>query len=251
MTSVPLPADTSLAQSFEWGLDLNLGTTGSPSWQPVRRMSAWAPSYPPTNQDAATYDDLGAENTDITGRSFAGSFTVQGNQSDTTGLYLPEVESLLAADRSIGQGAVREVRWYNKPATGVPNPNGAGQAFVTVAVTRQNTGNAEIEVFNVTLTGKGKFTPIANPFAGWDATEPVLAAITPDAAAAGELVTLTGSGLLGATAVKFGTAPATEFVVANGATIIAQMPAGSAGVVNVTVTTPGGESNALAYTRGA
>jgi len=249
--SVPLPSDTSLAQSFEWGLDINLGTTGSPSWQPIRRISAWSPSYPPTSQDAATYDDKGAENTDITGRSFATSFTVQGNQSDVTGLYLPEVESLLAADRSIGAGAVREVRWYNKPAVGTPNPNGAGQAFVTVSVTRQNTGNAEIEVFNVTLTGKGEFKVIDNPFTGWDETAPVLSAVSPEGAEEAELVTLTGTGFLGASAVAFGATPAVDFVVANGATIIAQVPTGSAGVVNVTVTTPGGTSNTLAYTRGA
>lgn len=251
MSVVPLPAGTTLGKSFEYGIDINLGTAGSPSWQPIRRISAWSPSYPPTTQDQATYDDLGATNEAVTARSFATSFTVQGNRSLTTGLFLPEVEALLAAAKATLDGATVHIRWYHKPEVGTPNPNDAGEAFCRVEFTRQNTGNAEIEVFNATLTGQGPFTPIENPFAGWDATEPVLASISPEGAAEGDLVTLTGSGFLGATAVDFGAAPATEFVVASAATIIAAVPAGSAGSVNVTVTTPGGESNAVAYTRGA
>lgn len=251
--SVPLPADTSLAQSFEWGLDINLGTPGAPSWQPVRRMSAWAPTYTPTEIDAATYDDLGSENMEATGLTFGAALTVQGNQSETTGLYLPELESILAAARSFGAARQREFRWYNKPAAGTPNPNGAGKALCNVTATRQNTGNAEIETYSVTLAGKGPFTPIANPFAGWDVTAPTLAGITPADAAEGDLVSLTGTGFLGATAVAFDSTVLTaeDFVVANGATIIAQMPAGAAGEVDVTVTTPGGTSAALVYTRGA
>jgi|SRR6478609_1285054 len=249
MSVVPLPAGTTLGKSFEYGLDINLGTAGSPSWQPIRRISAWAPSYPATTQDQATYDDLGATNEAVTARSFATSFTVQGNRSLTTGLYLPEVEALLAAAKATVDGAVVDIRWYHKPEIGTPNPTDAGRATCRVEITRQNTGNAEIEVFNVTLTGQGPFESIANPFAGWDVTQPVLASVTPEGEGVGDLVTLTGTGFLGATAVEFGASPATDFVVANGATIIASLPTGSAGSVNVTVTTPGGESNAVAYTR--
>ena len=54
-------------------------------------------------------------------------------------------------------------------------------------------------------------------------------------------VTITGANFTGATAVKFGTTTA-SFAV-NGATqITANSPAGSAGAVDVTVTTPGGTS---------
>lgn len=249
MSVVPLPAGTALGKSFEYGLDINLGTAGSPSYQPIRRISGWAPSYPATTQDQATYDDLGATNEAVTARSFATSFTVQGNRSLNTGLYLPEVEALLAAAKGTGEAAVVDVRWYHKPEVGTPNPSDAGQAFCRVDFTRQNTGNAEVEVFNATLAGQGPFSQIANPFAGWDVTEPVLASITPEGEGAGDLVTLTGTGFLGATSVKFGATEAADFVVASGATIIASLPAGSAGSVNVTVTTPGGASNAVAYTR--
>ncbi|UFU03435.1 IPT/TIG domain-containing protein [Ruania suaedae] len=250
MSVVPLPAGTTLGKSFEYGLDINLGSTASESWQPVRRISAWTPTYPPTTQDQATYDDLGAANEAVTARSFATSFTVQGNRSVTTGLFLPEVEALLAAAKATLDGATVDIRWYHKPEFGTPNPNDAGRASCRVEVTRQNSGNSEIEVFNVTLTGQGPFESITNPFAGWDVTEPVLAAVSPDEAVEGELVTLTGTGFLGATDVDFGGTPADEFVVANAATIIASLPTGTAGSVDVTVTTPGGTSNILTYTRG-
>ncbi len=250
MSVVPLPAGTTLGKSFEYGIDINLGTAGSPSWQPCRRISAWAPTYPPVTQDQATYDDLGAANEAVVARSFATSFTIQGNRSTTTGLYLPELEALLAAAKATLGGATVDVRWYHKPETGTPNPTDAGRASCRVEAPRQNTGNAEIEVFNVTLTGQGPFEQIQNPFAGWDATKPVLASVTPAEAQAGELVTVTGTGLLGATSLTFDSVEAGEMVVVNAATIIATMPSGTAGEVDVVVTTPGGTSDALAYTRG-
>jgi hypothetical protein len=61
------------------------------------------------------------------------------------------------------------------------------------------------------------------------------------AAAGGTSVMITGTSLTGASAVTFGTTPATNFTVNNPTTITATSPAGS-GTVDVTVTTPGGAS---------
>ena len=252
MAPQPLPAGTTLGQSFEYGLDVNLGTYASPNWQPVRRISDWAPTYPKVTADTATYDDRGAPSEDVTGRGFAGAFTVQSNRSITTGLYLPEIEAFLAASRTKGSAAVLDVRFYHKPDSGTAHPTDAGRAFVTVEITRQNTGNADVEKFSVSLTGKGEYTPIANPFTGWnDNPVPSVTAATPSGAAATQMVTLTGLGFLGATAVKFGATAATAFTVVSATTIIASMPAGSAGSAPISVTTPVGTSPALPYTRGA
>ncbi len=248
-TSVPLPADTSLGKSFEYGIDINLGTIGSPQWQPLRRMSAWAPTFPKTTTDVTTYDDRGAPNEDVTARGFAASFTVQGNRSTTTGLYLPELEKIMAAAKTKGEAAVLDIRFYHKPDVGTPSPNDAGRAQVTVEATRQNTGNSESEVFAISLTGKGAYEPITNPFAGWDATVPVVSFVGPAAAGEGELVTINGSGFLGATAVTFDGIAATEFAVSNGASIVAILPADDAGSVPVVVTSPAGASAAFTYTR--
>ena len=103
----------------------------------------------------------------------------------------------------------------------------------------------------MSLTGKGRVLDIANPFAGWDVSVPTISAVSPASATAGKLVTITGTGFLGATIVKFGAVNATEFSVVNGSTILAVMPAGSAGSAPVQVTTPGGVSANFPYTRGA
>jgi len=58
----------------------------------------------------------------------------------------------------------------------------------------------------------------------------------------GTIVTITGTGLAGATAVRFGAANATSFTVVSGGSIRATAPGGARGAVDVTVTTPGGTS---------
>ncbi|RXS65040.1 cell shape-determining protein, partial [Streptomyces sp. TM32] len=66
-------------------------------------------------------------------------------------------------------------------------------------------------------------------------------------AAGGNTVTVGGSGFTGATAVTFGSRPATGFTVVNDNTVTVVVPPGT-GPVPVTVTTPGGTSNAFTYT---
>lgn len=246
---VPLPTGTTLGKSFEYGVDINLGLSGAPVWQSIRRMSAFAPTFPKTTESVTSYDDLGATNEDVTGRSFATSFTVQGNRSLTTGLYLPELELLLAASKAKGELAVADIRWYHKPEFGTPNPNDAGRATVTVEASRQNTGDAQNEIFNVSLAGKGEFEKIANPFLGWGATAPVVAGFTPLGAGTGEMVVISGAGLLGATAVTIAGEPVDDMVVMSAASIVIILPADEAGDVPVVVTTPGGSSTPVTYTR--
>lgn len=248
---VPLPAGTTLGKSYEYGIDINLGTYAAPVWQPFRRISGWAPTFPPVTTDVQTYDDLGADNQDVTGRSFAGAFTVQGNRSLTTGKYLPEVEAVIAASRAKSEAAVIDVRFYHKPESGTPNPTDAGRALATVEVSRQNTGNADIEVHSVAITGKGEYEPIVNPFQGWGATAPVVASVTPEGATDGDLLTISGSGFLGTTAITIGATPVDDYTVVNGASIIAVLPLGDAGDVPVVVTNAIGASAAFTFTRGA
>lgn len=248
---VVLPAGTTLGKSYEYGLDINLGTPADPSWQPVRRISGWAPQFAEVTGDIASYDDLGSENEEVTGRNFSGSFTVQANRSLTSGLYLPEVEALVAASRAKGEQAIVEVRFYHKPEVGTPHPTDAGQAFVRVAITRQNTGNADNEIFSVTLTGKGPYTPIPNPWQGWGAQTPAIANVSPAGQGSGELVTITGTSLLGATAVTVNSLPVDDYQAINASTIVAVLPTDAAGTVDVVVTTPGGVTPAFSYERAA
>ena len=59
----------------------------------------------------------------------------------------------------------------------------------------------------------------------------------------GTSVTISGTGFSGATAVMFGTTAARSYTVVNATTITAVTPAGTAGIVDVTVTTPNGTSS--------
>lgn len=88
------------------------------------------------------------------------------------------------------------------------------------------------------------------------AATPAVTSVAPrsGSTAGGATVTITGTGLSGATAVKFGTRAATSFSVGSDTSITAVAPAHSAGVVHVRVTTSAGQSPAVAgdrYTYGA
>ncbi|WP_030299564.1 IPT/TIG domain-containing protein [Streptomyces katrae] len=99
----------------------------------------------------------------------------------------------------------------------------------------------------VTVTGPGG---ISNSVIYTYVAPPVLGSLTPTQGPtdAGAGVTLTGSGLTTTTAVHFGAAPA-AFNVLSDTTVAATAPAGVPGPVSVNVTTIGGTSNSLTYTR--
>jgi hypothetical protein len=93
------------------------------------------------------------------------------------------------------------------------------------------------------VTGRG--TPIANtliPDLVSYGKTPTVTGISPSTGlpAGGANVTITGTNLIGATAVMFGSVAATSFTVLSSTKIVAVAPAEAAGSVDVTVTTPGG-----------
>jgi hypothetical protein len=73
---------------------------------------------------------------------------------------------------------------------------------------------------------------------------PVITKVGPSrgVVAGGTLVHLTGSGLVEASSVHFGTTPASSFVINSATSITAVAPAGTAGTVDVTVTSAAGTS---------
>ncbi|MEV8023661.1 IPT/TIG domain-containing protein [Microbacterium sp. NPDC080220] len=257
MTKPELPVGTELGKSYEYGLDVNIGTHASPNWIPFRRIFNFLFTPTPTTHDATTYDDKGSTASMVGGWAWALAFASQVNRSASTGQYLPEVEALRqrTLPAAVGSLAEIEVRWYHKPANGTPNPVDAGQGIATVAFTRQNTGpEGTVEVWNWTLTGVGSYIPIANPFTGWDVTTPAVTGATPEGAAAGQQVTITGSGFDGVTTadgVRFGSTNASGYVVLNSSTIVAVVPAGSAGSAEIKVKNSAGTSAGFPYTRGA
>ncbi|MFC8240565.1 IPT/TIG domain-containing protein [Streptomyces chartreusis] len=90
----------------------------------------------------------------------------------------------------------------------------------------------------------------SNPVAFTYVAAPTLTALAPASGptSAGTVVTLTGTGLATASGVTFG-AVAVPFTVVSDTQLMAVVPAGPAGTVTVTVTTAGGTSPGLTYTR--
>ncbi|GED89499.1 IPT/TIG domain-containing protein [Streptomyces sp. 6-11-2] len=99
----------------------------------------------------------------------------------------------------------------------------------------------------VTVTTPGG---TSNPLGYVYLDAPTLTSVTPDQGPtyAGAVVTLTGTNLIATTGVEFGGVLA-AFTVLSPTSVTAVAPAGAAGAVTITVTTPGGVSNGLAYTR--
>ncbi len=111
--------------------------------------------------------------------------------------------------------------------TAVAPPGAAGPVQITVTGPGGTSNGVTYFYVGVpTLTGA---SPAQGPTAG------------------GTTVTLTGTNLLGATAVRFGAVNATSFTVVSATQITAVAPSGS-GTVQITVVTPGGTSNGVSYT---
>lgn len=95
----------------------------------------------------------------------------------------------------------------------------------------------------VAITTPGGTATLAGGFT-YLAPGPTLSAVSPVAGptAGGSSVTLTGTNLVGATAVTFGGVAATSFVVNSATSITAITPAHAAGAVEVAVVTPAGSA---------
>ena len=103
---------------------------------------------------------------------------------------------------------------------------------------------------NVSVTTPGGSDTLANSFTYLAA--PTLVSVTPTdgPVAGGTTVTVTGTGLTGTTDVTFDGVPATGVLVVDDSTVTATAPLHGAGVVDVSVTTPGGSetlANAFTY----
>jgi hypothetical protein len=100
-----------------------------------------------------------------------------------------------------------------------------------------------VDVTVTTFTGTSA-TSSADQFTYTAAPAPAVSQVAPSSGptAGGTVVTIVGSGFTGASAVKFGSLLATNWVVISDTVIVATAPAEAAGTVDVTVTTPSGTS---------
>ncbi|PKP05000.1 MAG: hypothetical protein CVU11_02320 [Bacteroidetes bacterium HGW-Bacteroidetes-6] len=133
--------------------------------------------------------------------------------------------------------------------TGATNVSFGAAAATSFAVNSDNeieaTSPFGLGVVSLTVT-----TPVGTSNAStftYDAPEIVSISPTFGTTAGGTSVTISGVNFTGATDVSFGANAATSFTVNSDDEITATSPAGS-GAVNVTITSPGGTSNAEVFT---
>lgn len=243
--TIPTPGDLGFAYELQVDIDEDFSSgapTGNPDWTQLAFISAVNPTNPKTFQDSSTYYNKGAKAQAITGEEWGLEFVHQVQRLGS-GLYIPTLQILIAATEpgNRNDAAKVHVRFYDTEGADYARE---GKAYV--AIDRDNTGNTDIAGWKVTLTGDGALTKIANPF-----SQPFISSVLPASAATGDQVTIKGNGFAGATTVKFGATNATSFLVIDAQTIVAVLPTGSAGSVNVTVTSPAGTTPAFSYTRGA
>ncbi len=108
----------------------------------------------------------------------------------------------------------------------------------------------QLSMVGVTVSGGSAVSPYpGGGISNFYVNAPVLAALAPVSGplSGGNTVTLTGTHLVEATAVRFANTAATSFTVVSDTRITAVAPAGPAGPVEVTVSTAGGTRNAVSY----
>jgi hypothetical protein len=161
----------------------------------------------------------------------------------------PSVTSVSPTSGGTGGGTAVIVRGAGfTGATGVSFGAYAAASFIvdsdtqlTAVAPAQAAGTVDV---TVTTPGGTSATGAADRFSYSAAAAPSVTAVSPSSGppAGGTVVTVTGSGFTGATAVKFGSVAAAWFTVLSDTAVEAAAPAEAAGVVDVTVTTYSGTS---------
>ncbi|MFF2621301.1 phage tail tube protein [Oerskovia jenensis] len=226
-----------------WRLDVDL-TPQAPEFIQVRGMQNFVPGINSTVQDSSDYDAEGWGSDAVTMRKAQPTATLLRKENPTTGAYDPGQEALRQASEDL---ELVHIRWYERKAGGQ-----AWEGYSLVQWAPSGGSTEGLQAVAVTLLVQGKPAKIANPTAA--TTAPALTSALPSGAAAGAQVTIKGTNLAGTTGaagVKFGAANASSYVVVDAATIVAVLPAGSAGSAPVVVTNGVGASAPLPYTRGA
>jgi uncharacterized repeat protein (TIGR03803 family) len=110
----------------------------------------------------------------------------------------------------------------------------SGTTYLTAVVPAgAHTGPVTVTTGATTLTSPQTFK-----------VKPKITSFSPPSGPTGTPVTINGSGLTQATAVKFGTVKATTFTVVSDSEVTADVPSGLApGAVTISITTPGGAAN--------
>jgi len=183
--------------------------------------------------------------------------TISGNTGTLVNGYTFAAPPTISAVRpAAGSTAGRQlVTITGTNLTGATSVKFGGQAGTGVTVvsatklTVTTPAHAEGSVDVAVATSGGSVT-LSDAY-DYAASAPTISAVTPatGSTTGGQLVTISGTNLTGATSVKFGNTAATAVTVVSARKITATAPAHATGIVSMSVTTPDGSAiRAEAYT---
>jgi hypothetical protein len=216
------------------GATLSYGATGLPAGLSISHSSGVISGTPTTGGRYSVVVTA----TDNAGFNGSASFTwtitntvtvtSPGNQTGTVGSHITPV-SVPATDSS-------STATVTYAATGLPSGLSINTSTGSITGSLTTSGSYSVTVTatdNAGYSGSASFT--------WTVVGPVITGVKPSSGGAGTKVSVSGSGLAGATSVKFGSVAATSFSVnAKGTKLTVTAPAESAGTVDIVVTTAEG-----------
>lgn len=215
------------------GYKFDVSTDGS-TWVHPLGLDNLNDQLNPNIENANEYDSDGWSSKEIT--LYDWSLVTGMHRKKDAGVEDPGQKLIRDCRGEFGDAARLYVRWYR--TDGIDE---AWQGRAIVHVENRDTAVENIAAWTVTFEGDGVANKIAVPASS---SVPVVSSVSPasGSTAGGELVTITGQYLLGATAVTFDGVAAEDFNVVSDAKIAAIVPAGTAGTADVVVTTAAGAS---------
>lgn len=196
--------------------------------------------------DSSSFENDGYASNETVAGSWSATIGIW-RRKDDAGAYFAEHESIRLAAFGLFNGVNRlEYRFFDK--------DGGPEAWHGFAYTtwKQDSGDWKaLQPITITLAGDGPMDIITNPAVG--SQIPLVVSADPTAQTAGNQITIRGNNFTGTTgitvnAVAVGTG---KFTVLSDNTIVAIIPAGTAGAGNIIVTNAAGPSASFTYTRGA
>lgn len=227
------------ANAYELGLDVYIGA----AWVNVPDITALNPATQPKTRNRSSYAAKGKARPNTIARDVNLGFNVEQVRDDT-GQFQDELQYLLDKAAMLNEDNQVRLRYFDTL--------GAGYAFegvFSLETGRANTGDEDPGWSSFTASSVGGVTAIDNPVN--DDIDPALTSAGPQGVAATGKVLVKGLALTGATAAHVGATAATSITVFDDRHAEIVVPAGSAGLTYITVTTPDGTSAQLPYTRGA
>ncbi|MEU2111821.1 hypothetical protein [Streptomyces sp. NPDC019507] len=150
------PTETVLAR--RWRMDVNMATFEAPDWQLFPAITEFQPQWPPNIEESTTYDSDGWQENEKTGQEWSIEATFNRKATPDSTAFSPVHEKLRTASFAYGAASKVYVRFYDR--------NGLPEAYtgrVLVEWEDQGGESTDLGQVQVTLTGDGPLTAIANP----------------------------------------------------------------------------------------